>query len=439
MRTLRLPRRHALALGGATALGAALTACGPYASSSSKTGSDSDADGAALRMTWWGGDKRAAITQEVIDLYEGENDGVTITAEPADFSSYWDKLATQTAAGDAPDIIQMEEAFLAEYAERGALLDLSTAGLDTSGFTEGLADAGTVGDAGKVGVRGGSNAPIMLVNVSLFEKAGIDLPDDTTWTWDDQLEIAKAITDATEDGTYGTGQFSVNPVVFRAWMRQHGKALWTDGALGFDVADATGFFEHIGAMFDSGAGPDASLTQEDYASSIEQSLFGTGRQGMTVAWSNQTVAFTDVLSDELRLMRLPAAPGDGGNHQMWLKAGMFWSVASSSANPEAAVAFINYFLNSSEAAEHLGVERGLPPNTEIREEVKGRLEGIELETLEFVDEITPEVGADPELAPQGGSQFESLLNRVGESFMFRQLDAAGAAKQMVDELTAAIA
>ena len=124
---------------------------------------------------------------------------------------------------------------------------------------------------------------------------------------------------------------------------------------------------------------------------------------------------------------------------MWLKAGMFWSVASSSANPEAAVAFINYFLNSSEAAEHLGVERGLPPNTEIREEVKGRLEGIELETLEFVDEITPEVGADPELAPQGGSQFESLLNRVGESFMFGQLDAAGAAKQMVDELTAAIA
>ncbi|MEE1617708.1 ABC transporter substrate-binding protein [Brachybacterium sp. J153] len=434
-----LPRRRDLALGGTAAVGLALAACGPNAqpSGSGSGGSDGGGD-AALRMTWWGGDKRAALTQEVIDQYVGALNGVTIEAEPSDFSSYWDKLATQTAAGSAPDIIQMEEAYLAEYAQRGALLDLSTAGLDTSGFTEGLAEAGTVGEAGKVGVRGGSNAPIMLVNASLFERAGVELPDDTTWTWDDQLAIAEALGAATEDGTFGTGQFVVNPVVFRAWLRQHGKALWTDGALGFDTADATGFFEHAERMLSSGAGPDASQTQEDYAAGIEQSLFATGRQGMTVAWSNQTVAFTSVLEDELVLMRLPAAPGDPGNHQMWLKPGMFWSVAATSAHPEAAVAFINHFLNAPEAAEILGVERGLPPNTEIRELVKGRLEGIELETLEFVDEITPEVGADPEIAPQGGSQFESLLNRVGESFMFGEIDAAAAGQQMVDELGAAI-
>ena len=428
-------RRSVLVAGGATAATAALSACGPNASG----GGSSDDGTATLRMTWWGSDKRAAITQDVIDDYESENPDVTIGAEPAEFSSYWDKLATQTAAKDAPDIIQMEEAFLAEYAERGALLDLSTAGLDTAGFTEGLAEAGTVGDAGKVGVRGGSNAPIMLVNKTLFEKAGVDLPDDTSWTWDDQFEAAEAISAATEEGTFGTNQFVVNPVVFRAWMRQHGKALWADGALGFDVEDATGFFDFAGTLLDSPAGPDADLTQEDYAAGVEQSLFAQGRQAMTVVWSNQTVAFAGVLEDELVLMRLPSAPGDGGNHQTWLKPGMFWSVAASSENPDVAVAFINYFLNSPEAAKHLGVERGLPPNTEIRDGVKSQLDGIELETLEFVDEITPEVGDDPEIAPRGGSQFESLLNRVGETFMFGEVDATGAAEQMVDELTAAIA
>lgn len=427
-------RRLVLAAGGATAAMAALSSCGPNAS-----GAGGFDDGtSALRMTWWGSDKRAAITQDVIDAYESENPDVTIEAEPADFSSYWDKLATQTAAKDAPDIIQMEEAFLAEYAERGALLDLTTAGLDTTGFTEGLAEAGTVGDAGKVGVRGGSNAPIMLVNATLFEKAGVDLPDDTSWTWDDQFEMAEAISATTEDGTFGTNQFVVNPVVFRAWMRQQGKALWTDGALGFDLEDATGFFEFAGTMLDSPAGPDADLTQEDYAAGLEQSLFAQGRQAMTVAWSNQTVAYANVLEEDLVLMRLPAAPADGGNHQMWLKPGVFWSVASSSSAPEAAVAFINHLLNSPDAAKHLGVERGLPPNTEVRHDVKAQLEGIELETLEFVDEITPEVGADPEIAPQGGSQFESLLTRVGEAFMFGEIDTAGAAQQMVDELSAAI-
>lgn len=430
-----LSRRLVLAFGGATAATAALAACGPNASGDSDPGDGT----AALRMTWWGSEKRATITQEVIDEYVAANPEVTIGAEPAEFSSYWDKLATQTAAQDAPDIIQMEEAFLAEYAERGALLDLSTAGLDTSGFTEGLAEAGTVGDAGKVGVRGGSNAPIMLVNTTLFATAGVDLPDDTTWTWDDQLEAAEAISAVTDEGTFGTNQFVVNPVVFRAWMRQHGKALWKDGALGFDVEDATSFFEFAGLMLESPAGPSADLTQEDYAAGVEQSLFAQGRQAMTVAWSNQTVAFANVLEDELAIMRLPAAPGDGGNHQMWLKPGMFWSVAASTAHPEAAVSFINYFLNSPEAAKHLGVERGLPPNTEVREGVKAQLEGIELETLEFVDTVTPEVGPDPEIAPQGGSQFESLLNRVGEAFMFAEISAEEAAQQMVDELTAAIA
>ncbi|HLQ81572.1 MAG TPA: hypothetical protein VK122_10805 [Brachybacterium sp.] len=38
-----------------------------------------------------------------------------------------------------------------------------------------------------------------------------------------------------------------------------------------------------------------------------------------------------------------------------------------------------------------------------------------------------------------GSVFESLLSRIGESFMFGEIDAAAAAQSMVDELGAAIA
>ncbi|MCQ6301116.1 hypothetical protein NPM11_34025, partial [Bacillus cereus] len=75
---------------------------------------------------------------------------------------------------------------------------------------------------------------------------------------------------------------------------------------------------------------------------------------MTVSWSNQIVAFSSVLEDEMAILRLPSAPGDPGNHQTWLKPGVFWAGAATSAAPEAAVAFINHFLNSPEAAAHLG-------------------------------------------------------------------------------------
>lgn len=124
---------------------------------------------------------------------------------------------------------------------------------------------------------------------------------------------------------------------------------------------------------------------------------------------------------------------------MWLKPGLFWSIASSSDAPEEAVAFLNHLLNDVDAGTRLGVERGVPPNTEVREAVKAELEGTELAILEFVEAVTPEVGAAPEIAPMGGSIFESLLSRIGESFMFGELDEAAAAKAMVDELGAAIA
>lgn len=419
---------------GAAASAVALASCGPNA----RTGSGgSEEGGTALRMTWWGGETRREITDAVVAEYEAASD-VQITTEPSEFSAYWDKLATQTAAQDAPDIIQMEEAYLAEYAQRGALLDLSTAGLDTSGFTDGLAEAGTIEGAGQVGVRGGSNAPVMLVNPSIFEQAGVDLPDDAVWTWTDYLALAEEIS-ASEDGVYGTGQYVLNPVVFRLWMRQQGLGLWADGGLGFDVEAATGFFEFARTVLGSPAGPDAALTQEDFAGGLEQSFFATGRQAMTVAWSNQSVAFTNALGSDVRLLRLPSADGSSGDHQMWLKPGIFWSVASSSAAPEAAVEFLNHMLNDVDAGKLLGVERGVPPNTEVRKAVKTELEGTELATLEYVDAVTPEVGEDPEIAPMGGSVFESLLARIGESFMFGEIDEATAAKSMVDELGAAIA
>src|SRR5690625_4826713 len=102
---------------------------------------------------------------------------------------------------------------------------------------------------------------------------------------------------------------------------------------------------------------------------------------MTVAWTNQSVAFGNALGSDVALLRLPTAPGGAGDHQMWLKPGIFWSVASSSAAPDVAVEFLNFLLNSPDSGKHLGVERGIPPNAEVRDLVKGQLEGTELSTL----------------------------------------------------------
>ncbi|MFC7616461.1 ABC transporter substrate-binding protein [Actinokineospora soli] len=78
-----------------------------------------------LRFTWWGSDARHTMTQRLIEAFEAEHPGIRVEGEFTGWGDYWDKLATTVAGGDAPDIIQQESRYVREYADRGALLDLT--------------------------------------------------------------------------------------------------------------------------------------------------------------------------------------------------------------------------------------------------------------------------------------------------------------------------
>jgi ABC-type glycerol-3-phosphate transport system substrate-binding protein len=103
---------------GATTFAAAalilgLTACatgsGPAASDEVEL-SDEDV---TLNISWWGGDARVERTQKILDAFEEENPNITVEAEFSDWTGYWDRLATSTAGKNSPDVIQMDELYLA--------------------------------------------------------------------------------------------------------------------------------------------------------------------------------------------------------------------------------------------------------------------------------------------------------------------------------------
>ena len=125
-----IDRRTALALGLAVPGLAGLAACGPNATGGGGGGEGGgSADSGSLRLAWWGNPTRDENTTKVVEAYKESVPDVTIALEPGEWSGYWDKLATQTAGGDFPDIVQMDEKYLAEYGQRGALLDLAEAQL----------------------------------------------------------------------------------------------------------------------------------------------------------------------------------------------------------------------------------------------------------------------------------------------------------------------
>src|SRR5918996_4723733 len=77
-----------------------------------------------LSIAWWGGPARAEITQKVLDLYTQKHPNVTFETQWQGYSGYYDKINTSAAGRNAPDIIQIDNRVLREYASKGLIAEL---------------------------------------------------------------------------------------------------------------------------------------------------------------------------------------------------------------------------------------------------------------------------------------------------------------------------
>ncbi|WP_022872775.1 ABC transporter substrate-binding protein [Nesterenkonia alba] len=412
---------------GIMTAGLLLTACGG-------NGGGGDDDDVTLRFAWWGSDARHQNTQEIIDAFEEENPHITIEADYGEWDGYWDSLATQTAADDAPDIIQMDELYLREYADRGSLLDLSD--VDVSQFDETVVDSGRT-EGGLYGITIGINAFTMLANPDLFDEAGVDLPDDSTWTWDDYAEIAAEISENVE-GAWGSGNFDETGG-FQTWTRQQGGHLSNaEGELGFSVEDAESYFQFMLDLMEDGASPPASAQSEDQAVSPDESMTTTGEVAMRPWWSNQAVALTESSGAELELLRFPSPTGNAADAAPWYKSSMFLSGYAGTDHPDEVQEFIDFFVNSEEAALIDMAERGIPPNTEIRELITEELDGAELRVAEFIEDLEPDLGEAEPVPAMGGSAFPDILYRYHDEVLHGRMSPAEAAEAMHAEMESEI-
>jgi multiple sugar transport system substrate-binding protein len=407
----------------------ALTGCGG--------GSPAASDGpVTLRFSWWGSDPRHKMTQKLIDAFEAKNPNIKIEGEYGDWSGYWDKLATQVASQDAPDIIQMDVQYLGDYAQRGALLELKD--VDLSKFDQAAADAGKT-DGGQYAVTAGMNAMVVLANPALVSASGVSLPDDSGWTWKDYEETAAAITAKSKEGVYGSGPITGDGS-FSLWMRQHGKSLFTnDGGLGFDEAAATEYFEYQASLRDAKAVPPASVITEDASASIDQQGLATNRYAMAWYWSNQLGALTKASGQALEIRRPPSVEGKAADAEQFYKASQFWSASSKTKHPAEAQKFIDFLANSVEAGEIALADRGIPGNSEVRAAVAPKLTPTDALTAKFIDGIADEVGDAPAVPPAGSSPVSEVLTRYATEVQFGRVSPQEAAKKAVEEIKSALA
>src|SRR5690606_17528045 len=132
-----------------------------------------------LTIAWWGNDERAAMMAEVIDAFEDEYPNITVVEQPVGApDDLFNRLATDFASGTAPDLFALGGAKPQEYGGNGALLDLSTVAdtVQLDKYEDFTLTNATVDDT-VYGLPTGGNAIGALINTTIFEQAGVPVPD----------------------------------------------------------------------------------------------------------------------------------------------------------------------------------------------------------------------------------------------------------------------
>jgi len=376
----------------------------------------------SIRLIFWGGQARADRTYKVTDLYTAAHPGKTFEGEFMAFADYWPKLATQTAGGNAPDVIQMDYRYIVEYAKRNAIAPLDEFvgnGLNLDGFDADQLEGGKV-DGKLYGISLGANSVAVMVNQTAFEEAGIEVPN-RDFSYEDLPALAEQWNSKNKrPGMKLWTDYSGGEPGLDNWLRQRGKPLYTaDGQVGFDAQDITDWFQ----LWADLRAADVLVSPDDQAldsnDAIDTTMIILGKAPVTYANSNQLVAFQALSQDTLTMINYPRAkPGSGGGH--YRKPSMFFSLGASSDIKAEGASFINFFISDLEAGKALGVERGIPCMPTVRDAIAPTLDPQSQIALNFVSNLGDLLGPLPPSPPAAAGEVGVAFKAKSQEVAFGQ-------------------
>jgi multiple sugar transport system substrate-binding protein len=411
--------KRILAAAAVTLIAVSATACG--------SGDGGSGDKNKIVFSYWGSDSRQKLTESAIAKFEEKNPSIKVEGDFSDFDSYYEKLATKTAAGDAPDVMSIEIRALAEYSGRGTITDL-TGKVATTDLDQSVLKAGQV-DGKQYAIPTGVNAFPMIVNKKAVQKAGQKVPDDKTWTWDDYIALSQKITEKNGGKPWGT-EYNENPAFLQIFAAQRGEPFYKDGKIGMSEQTLKDWWALLQKIIATKAGPGAAKMLET-GTKPDQALLVTKESAFGSWWSNQLDALTKGSGEELDLLRMPKSPG-AATSGMFLQPAMYYTISARTEKTAAARKFVDFLVNDPDAGAILLSDRGLPTNAKVIAAIKGKLSPADQKVLAFMDSIKGEL-SPVVVPPKGATEMEDILKRATDSVLFGKATPDAAAKSFITE------
>lgn len=393
-----------------------------------------------IRFSWWGGDSRHQKTLEAISLYMKKNPSVNIEAEYSGFSGYYQKLVTQLASGNAPDVFQSDQGWTSEFFQRGEVFaDLRkyAAAIDTSKFNQTLLKDYCVQDNQLVVLPMGFNGTVFLYNKDLMKpylkKGELEL------TWNEFIDIGRemhakdAAAYLTTNITDGYVRFMLKPILEQVTNQISVK---DDLTIGFSKADMTKTFDLIAKIFDSGAAQPYAESVIYKDSILDNPKWKSGKIGGAFIFFSNIDRETKGLPFGFDVAPLPKLEGAKTSGQE-TGPSLMLALNKKSAVKDEAAKFMGWLLNDPEAAAILGTERGVPANSEALQVLKkaNKLSPLMAKAVEISNETMGFKNGQYEMNASVHAIFVEKMEKV----IFKKLSPEKASDELVADLTKRLA
>lgn len=299
-----------------------------------------------------------AKLNNVVKDIEARHPGLTIEVDSIPYNEYQEKISTQAAAGDAPDVIFVEVNNFVDLYLRGAFEDLTPYcqkdGVDLKGYYPGVLNR--FSRDGKVYAIPQDTAPSGLIyyNRKFFREAGLPYPKDN-WTWPEPfLSICRKLTQKDSSGKVVRWAFAdAYNIQFENFMFGNGGNYVdkTDNPTRMTLDDPK-VLEAIAFRTDMirkyHVSPDPSEIQTASLASGQMDMFLNGQVAMLSSGIWQTPRFLEKKDLDFDVVEFPHGPQGGKG---WGTGGSGYAMNKASKNKELAWLVIKEITSAASVSQ----------------------------------------------------------------------------------------
>lgn len=353
-----------------------------------------------LRIAWFGAQYRHDATLKALDAYTKKYPNVTFDPEFVGTNpAYIEKISTQAAAKNLPDILTMDVLWMAEYAGRKQLADLTNS-VDISNLDKNISNEGMFN--GKLyALPNSTNAIGMVYNKDVMNKLGITLPKNN-WTWDDFVKFGKDAQPKLGPKKYALMDLTTDYTIYTVYQYSQGKGdpITADGKINFDKDTWLKYVKMFADLRQAGVATPPEITVTDKDADVAQDMVLNGSSLIKRGFSSTLGAYDSVNKGAYDLVTMPKGVKSGGH----VKVSGLWAVSANSKLTDESKNVVNWLVNDLEAGKNLGTVRGFPANKKVNESLLSSYSDADKLGEALVKAVSPDA-APYSIKAQGWSPF----------------------------------